>query len=275
MLSRAFLAGFGALLVTSLAAQAGETPWVRTQGADVRLLSGAVVDGKLEAGVEIRLAPGWKTYWRYPGDSGVPPRFDWTGSRNMRTADVAYPAPRRFSDGASGHSIGYKGGSVIFPVTVTLEAPDKATRLDLALDFAVCDTLCVPAQAQMSLDVQAGAREANVALAAARAKLPTPAPIGQAGLGVISFAVDRAANPPVLEVVATTRSDKPDLFAEGPTDAWALPLPARQSLGDGRTRFTLPLDGMPTAARWQGATLSLTLVDGADAVVTTVPLPTD
>ena len=263
------------LVVLSPASRAASAPPVKVPGADVILMAGAVSGINADAGIELKLAPGWKTYWRYPGDSGVPPRFDWTGSRNMRTADVAFPAPRRFSDGASGHSIGYKGGTVIFPVRVTLEAPGKATRLDLALDFAVCDTLCVPAQAQMSLEVTAGASEANAALAAARAKLPAPAPMGQAGLGVVSFTVDRASKPAVLEVVANTRSDKPDLFAEGPTDAWALPLPARQALGDGRTRFTLPLDGLPTDARWQGATLSLTLVDGADAVVTAVPLPTD
>lgn len=261
------------LLASSIAALAGETPWVRTQGADVRLVSGAVVDGKLEAGVEIRLAQGWKTYWRYPGDSGVPPRFDWGNSRNVRAAEVAFPAPRRFSDGASGHSIGYKSGTVILPVTVTLDAPDKATRLDLALDFAVCDALCIPAQAQLSLDVPAGAGAANPALAAARAKVPAAVPMGQTGLGVASFTLDRSATPPVLEVIANSRGEKADLFAEGPSDAWALPLPTREPLPDGRTRFRLALDGLPSGAKWEGATLTLTLVDGPDAVTTPLPLP--
>lgn len=272
MLARLVLS-LALLASTSLAAVAGETPWVRTQGADVRLVSGAVTDGKLEAGIEIRLAQGWKTYWRYPGDSGVPPRFDWSNSRNLKAADVAFPAPRRFSDGASGHSIGYKGGSVILPVTVTLDAPDKATRLDLALDFAVCDALCIPAQAQLSLDVPAGAGAANSALAAARAKIPTAAPIGQAGLGVASFTLDRSATPPVLEVIANTRGEKADLFAEGPSDAWALPLPSREPMPDGHTRFRLALDGLPSGAKWEGATLTLTLVDGTGAVTTPLPLP--
>ncbi|WP_127091202.1 protein-disulfide reductase DsbD domain-containing protein [Aquabacter cavernae] len=262
-------------LLLPAAAQAGETPFVRTQGAEVRLLSGGIDGGTLEAGIEIRLAAGWKTYWRYPGDSGIPPRFDWSGSRNVRAAAVDFPAPRRFSDGASGFSIGYKGGSVILPVRVELDAADKPTRLDLTLDFAVCEALCVPAQAQLSLDVAPGGAKPNPALAAARALLPSPAPVGGAAPAVASFSVDSKATPPVLEVIASTTGEKADLFVEGPTDAWALPLPSRAPDSSGRTRFTLALDGLPSGATWQGAQLNLTLVDGPRAVATVLTLPKD
>ncbi|MBA4791984.1 MAG: hypothetical protein H2042_19955 [Rhizobiales bacterium] len=260
-------------LLLPAAAQAGESPFVRTQGAEVRLIAGGIADGALEAGIEIRLAPGWKTYWRYPGDSGIPPRFDWSGSRNVRAAQVDFPAPRRFSDGASGFSIGYKSGAVILPVRVALEAADKPTRIDLSLDFAVCEALCVPAHAQLTLDVAPGGGQPNAALAAAWALVPVAAPVGGPAPAVATFTLDRAASPPVLDVVATTTSDKADLFVEGPTDAWALPLPARQPDGTGRTRFTLPLDGLPSGASWQGAQLTLTLVDGTRAVASTITLP--
>lgn len=266
--------GVAGLLLPVLA-QAGESPWVKTQGAQVRLVSGGISDGALEAGIEIRLDAGWKTYWRYPGDSGIPPRFDWSGSRNVTGAQVSFPAPRRFSDGASGHSIGYKGGTVILPVRVKLEAADKPTRLDLSLDFAVCEALCVPAQAQLSLDVAPGGGSPNAALAAARAALPEPAPIGGAAPAIASFTLDRAAQPPVLSVIAQTSSEKADLFAEGPSEAWALPLPARTPDGAGRTRFTFALDGLPSGTSWKGAELRLTLVDGARAVETPITLPKD
>lgn len=275
MTVRAFLSLLLVLLALPAAALAGESPWARTQGAEVRLITGGVDGGALEAGIEIRLEPGWKTYWRYPGDSGIPPRFDWAGSRNLRAAQVAFPAPRRFSDGASGYSIGYKGGAVILPVTVELEAPGKPTRLDLSLDFAVCEALCVPAHVQLSLEVAPGGTAPNAALAAARATLPTPAPLGGPAPSVASFTLDRAASPPLLTVVADTASEKADLFVEGPTDAWALPLPARTPDGAGRTRFTLALDGLPTGASWQGAGLTLTLVDGSRAVQTGIVLPKD
>ncbi len=68
----------------------------------------------LRAGIEIKLQPGWKTYWRYPGDSGVPPQFDFAGSENLASAEVLYPAPHSFKDEA-GTSIGYKE-TVVFPV---------------------------------------------------------------------------------------------------------------------------------------------------------------
>ncbi len=263
-------------VVAPAAAHAGESPWVRIQNADVRLVTGGVSDGKLEAGVEIRLASGWKTYWRYPGDSGIPPRFDWTGSRNVRAASVSFPAPRRFSDGASGHSIGYKSGSVLMPVSVDLEAPDKATRLELSLDFAVCEALCVPAHAQLSLDVPPGPGTPNAALAAARASVPAPAVLGSdATPAVLSVKVDGNAKPAVVEVIARTGAEKADLFAEGPSEAWALPLPTREPAGQGRTRFTFALDGLPSGATWKGAQLRLTLVDGDRAVETPAPLPAE
>ena len=61
----------------------------------------------MRGGIEIKLQPGWKTYWRYPGDSGVPPRFDFSGSDNLGRAKVLYPAPHLFTD-ETGNSLGYK-----------------------------------------------------------------------------------------------------------------------------------------------------------------------
>jgi len=269
-------------LLAATQASALETPWTQAGNADVRLVSGAIVDGALEAGIEIRLAPGWKTYWRYPGDSGVPPRFDWSGSRNLDSATVAFPAPRRFSDGASGFSIGYKG-SVILPVRLTLQAPDKPTRIALSLDFAVCEALCVPAHAQVALDVPAGgatgsgatiSAAASTALATARATVPAPAPVGGSQApAVLSATVDTRATPPVVTVAVRAQATKFDLFAEGPEESWALPLPQVQDTRDGITRFTFALDGLPAQADWHGAELRLTLVDGTRAIETRLPLP--
>jgi len=259
-------------LLAATHASALETPWTQAGNADVRLVSGAVVDGALEAGIEIRLAPGWKTYWRYPGDSGVPPRFDWSGSRNLDTATVSFPAPRRFSDGASGYSIGYKG-SVILPVRIALQAPDKPTRIALSLDFAVCESLCVPAHAQVALDVPAGAGAASSALSAARAAVPTAAPAGGTEApAILSATVDSSVTPPLVTVAVRAQAPKADLFAEGPEESWALPLPQRQESQDGISRFTFAVDGLPANAPWQGADIRLTLVDGTRAIETRIPL---
>src|SRR5215471_7085729 len=91
----------GAICALSLIAVAGASadedasPWDGDARSAVRLIAGSAVPGKaVRAGVEIRLKSGWHTYWRYPGDAGVPPRFDFTGSQNVKAVDVLWPAPQ-------------------------------------------------------------------------------------------------------------------------------------------------------------------------------------
>ena len=119
-----------------------------------RLVSGTVggaENGELLAGVQIRLEPGWKTYWRTPGDSGVPPSFDWSGSKNLKEAQVLYPAPHRFAD-AGGTAIGYED-EVVFPVKITPERPGEPVELKLNVAYGLCKTLCIPNQASLSLEL--------------------------------------------------------------------------------------------------------------------------
>ena len=101
--------------------------------------------------MQIRLEPGWKTYWRTPGNSGVPPSFDWSGSKNLKAAQVLYPAPHRFAD-ASGTAIGYED-EVVFPVKITPERPGEPVELKLNIDYGLCKTLCIPNEASLSLEL--------------------------------------------------------------------------------------------------------------------------
>src|SRR5271163_3658962 len=89
----------------------------------------------LRAGVEIRLDPGWKTYWRDPGDSGVPPTLDFSGSENVKSVTVLWPAPERFPDGAGGNSIGYLD-HVILPLRIAPEDAAKHSSVQLKLGYA-------------------------------------------------------------------------------------------------------------------------------------------
>src|SRR6185436_17307592 len=122
------------LLAAAPALAADASAWDGNQRSAVRLIAGARVEGgtAIRAGIEIRLAPGWKTYWRYPGDSGVPPRFDFSKSRNVKSVNVRWPAPQRLAD-ESGTSIGYKHG-VTFPLEVLPEDRSKPVTLSLAID---------------------------------------------------------------------------------------------------------------------------------------------
>jgi DsbC/DsbD-like thiol-disulfide interchange protein len=236
----------------------------------VRLVAGAAPSvGVLRAGVEVRLADGWKTYWRYPGDSGVPPVFDFSKSENIKSVSVLWPAPHRFAY-EGGASIGYKG-DVIFPVHIVADDPGRMATLRLTIDYAVCEKLCIPAHghAELALAAAPSAPEYDAPLAAAEARTPRPAVLGDAGpLGIT--AVRRLSAQPhpriVVDVVAPAGAPL-DLFAEGPTPDWALPLPEpAPGAPPGRQRFVFELDGAPPGVDGTGAPLRFTLVSGENAV---------
>jgi DsbC/DsbD-like thiol-disulfide interchange protein len=242
--------------------------WQSDTHSAVRLIAGAPPGAASvrRAGVEIKLAPGWKTYWRYPGDSGVPPRFDFTRSTNVQAATVLWPAPIRFPDG-SGESIGYKG-SVIFPVHVTPLDARKPVALRLKLDYAVCEKLCIPAEAESELVLAGAASAHESALATAEARVPRRAEIAAGGTLVIrSVRREAGGKPRVVVEVATPAGSGIDLFAEGPTAEWALPLPAPLAArADGVRPFAFELDGLPSGAKADGAVLTLTAVSDKDAI---------
>ncbi len=243
----------------------GVSPWQGDSRSAVRLIGGSARTGGgpdlLRAGIEIKLQPGWKTYWRYPGDSGVPPRFDFSGSENVKSVSVLWPAPQRFFDGAGGASIGY-GQDVILPLRVVpLRAGPVALRLKL--DYAVCEKLCVPVEAQAELMLSRKKTAQEAALTAAEGRVPRRAGVGErSSLAVRS--VRREANRILVDVAANVPVD---LFAEGPSPDWALPLPQPVAGAPGGIqRFSFALEGLPAGAKADRAVLKLTAVSGNEAI---------
>jgi DsbC/DsbD-like thiol-disulfide interchange protein len=157
-----------------LASETGiATPWVEIANAQVRLIAGPGARGKADAylaGVEITMAPGWKTYWRTPGDAGVPPAFDWSQSANLAAAKTLYPAPMRLPE-AGAQTIGYTM-TVVFPVEVTPRDPGKAVALRLTLEFGMCKDICIPAETSLSLALPTGLSGTPPQLAAALERVP-------------------------------------------------------------------------------------------------------
>src|SRR5689334_18982641 len=254
---------------SSGAAQAADaSQWDGDARATMRLIAGGPPQPRnapLRAGVALKLAPGWKTYWRYPGDSGVPPRFDFAGSQNVKDVTVAWPAPHRFSDD-SGITIGYKD-DVIFPLHVVPQDPGKPVRLRVKADYAICEKICIPAEGRAELLLDGRAAEFDQSLAAFEAQVPQRARIGDvAPLAVRAVRRDNSGNRPrVIVDVAAPGSGPVELFAEGPTPDWALPVPEPiAGAPAGLHRFAFLLDGLPPGATASGAELTLTLVaDGS------------
>ena len=117
--------------------------------SQVRLLSGGRQGENWLAGIEIALDPGFKTYWRNPGESGLPPSFDWSQSENVASVEVRWPAPTRHED-AAGVAYVYSQ-AVILPVVVKPKAGDKPVKLALTVDYGICKDICIPAHADLSL----------------------------------------------------------------------------------------------------------------------------
>jgi DsbC/DsbD-like thiol-disulfide interchange protein len=207
---------------------ADASPWDGDSRSTTRLIAANTLsEGSarfLRAGIEIKLATGWKTYWRYPGDSGVPPRFDFAASENVKSVTVRWPAPRQFND-AEGKTIGYKD-RLVLPLRVEVQNPDMPVALRLKLDYAVCEKLCVPveAKAELALADASAATESDVS--EAERLVPKVVALGASGTLAIT-AVRREAGPParIIVDVAAPVGTQVELFAEGPAEDWALPLP--------------------------------------------------
>jgi DsbC/DsbD-like thiol-disulfide interchange protein len=244
---------------------ADASDWSSSDHAAVRLIAGSRPGGEpglLRAGVEVKLEPGWKTYWRYPGDSGVPPRFDFTHSRNVESVTVEWPAPRRFSD-SGGQVIGYKD-AVTLPLRIKPADSSQPVELNLRLDYAICDKLCIPVEAEARLVVDGSAGTQDEALAAAEARTPRPVKLGEGRPAITG--ISRDASGRVVVDVAAPPGMAVDLFVEGPTEEWALPLPEPVPASGGAQRFAFDLDGLPSGARTDGATLRFTLVSPEGAI---------
>lgn len=274
--ARGFLAAFGTLLVlgagiASPARAADASPWDGGMRSAVRLIAGTPTNdaGKkvLRGGIEIRLDPGWKTYWRYPGDSGVPPRFSFTRSENLESVRLLWPAPKRFG-GPGDTSIGYTG-DVIFPLRVLPRDPSRPVLLRFDVDYAICENLCIPADGKAELLLGEEPTAYEDALRQSEERVPKPVAIGQ-GEALAIEAVSREAHgekPRILVDVRAPDAAKLELFAEGPAPDWALPVPEPiPGAPAGLQRFAFELDGIPPGATEEGATLRLTAVAQDQAI---------
>src|SRR5580704_17753310 len=140
--------------IPAFAADAFSTDWAPAAKSRARLIAGG---GDL-AGFEIALSPGAITYWRDPGDAGLPPTLDFSASDNVSSVDPEFPAPKRIKEADGGEAFGYDGG-VVVPLRVKLRDATKPATLKLNADFAVCEKVCLPAKAHLGLALPSSATD--------------------------------------------------------------------------------------------------------------------
>jgi DsbC/DsbD-like thiol-disulfide interchange protein len=253
-----------ALLAESALSASSE--WFETEGARMRLVTAGAPgeDGKLKGALEIALEPGWKTYWRDPGEAGVPPQIGVARSTNIADVEIEFPPPQRFDDGYSVWA-GY-GQPVALPVTFTLAIPEQAAMIEADLFLGICKEVCVPVQARLSLDPRstAGYAEHAQLVASAHAALPAEAKPG--------FRVGRISSEGsalVARVELPESPSDPELFVQAP-DGWVLGTPIFS--GGSRPSFSIPIVERPSGADAK-ARLRYTLVAAEGAVDGVAELP--
>ncbi len=221
--------------------------------------------GRLQGALDIELKQGWKTYWRDPGDNGVPPQLGIDGSTNVTGAEMSFPAPRRHDDGY-GQWAGYDH-SVSLPILFTLAAPQGQTKIDARIFIGICETICIPVQAK--LEVDPGTDPDNgadaQAVEAALAALPREAHPG-------FRAVPGGGNHETLVVQADVPGDPgaADFFIAG-ADDYMFGAPVRSERA-GKLVFSVPILDRPSTPPTNGG-LHYTLTSSGGAVRGVLPYP--
>ena len=254
------------------AADAGAvSDWVAAGQSKVRLIdAGAMAAGDQHlAGLEIALEPDVLTYWRTPGEAGVPPTLDFAASANLARAEVLFPAPTRYDEGGA-EAFGYKNG-VVFPIVATPTAAAAPIDLAVSLSFALCAKLCLPAQAAVALRLSSQGIDPEAGLVReALSRVPVVHALGAGGPLAIESVV-ASPDGAQLTVLAHTKSvTAAALFPEAP-DPWFLQADAGTPEGADRTRFSLRILARPEGASAR-LKLRLTLVGEDKATQTTTDL---
>ncbi|WP_024517571.1 protein-disulfide reductase DsbD domain-containing protein [Bradyrhizobium sp. Tv2a-2] len=263
--ARALLGVAASILLSLFAPNAhaqDASPWQEDAHSAARLLAGSRSGAVLLGGIALQLKPGWHTYWRTPGDSGVPPRFDFSKSDNVEAVTVLWPSPTKFDDGAGGISLGYHD-QIVLPLRIVAKNAEKPVTLRADVNYAVCEKICIPVQANLELTFNSVASTEDSALFAALDTVPKPANVGDPNPLTIRD-VKREGRSEVLVDVVSPDNRPINLFVEGPTPDWGLPVPKLLDHGPpGVKRFAFALEGVPPGVNPEGAALKLTLV-GAD-----------
>jgi suppressor for copper-sensitivity B len=240
-------------------------------------------------GLEIHLQPGWKTYWRAPGDAGLAPQIDWSGSDGLATASIAWPAPLRFSQFGL-ETFGYQD-EVVLPITIHRSDANHPLLVHAGVDLLVCHDLCVPAHFDLTLSLPLGSAPGSASPSATpSAEAPLIASYsrrvpGDGATAGLTLEAVRSANPgDALEVEASAREpfQAPDLIIEStPPQVFAPPSLSLDHDGHHLTARLAPaaaIGATPSAASASapastslvGSTVTVTLVDGERSLESTV-----
>ena len=246
-------------------ALAAASSWFAHEHGAVRMIAGATAGDKIDLGLQFRMKPGWKIYWRSPGDAGFPPQVNWAGSVNLASAEMSWPSPERFSV-LGLETLGYRN-EVVLPITVSPFESGKEIALKARVRFLTCSDICVPYETDLALVLPSGVDAPETTLIDRwRARVPRLG--GDAPLSIDRIEV--AGRTLVVLASAEGGFGKPDLFVEGPPGFRFGP-PEIDSNGP-KASMRIAVQP-PGDAGLEGREATLTLVDGDRAIERRVALP--
>ncbi|MGH6859575.1 MAG: protein-disulfide reductase DsbD domain-containing protein [Phyllobacterium sp.] len=246
-------------------AHAASSQWTKTPGGSVRLIveNPAASASQVRGAIQIDLDPGWKTYWREPGDAGVPPELDLSGSTNIKAHALSFPVPHRFEEGSTNWA-GYKK-PVFLPVTLTLAEPGKPVQIKGHAFLGICETICIPVTAQFEFSIDGTPSDplSTTLVATAFEDLPAAA---SDRFGAMSASKEGD----MLAVSVTLPADDPDIdiFVAG-DGAVSLGMAKLKSREGQHATFSVPVISGKIK---KPLVLAYTLVQGKAAVSGTIPV---
>lgn len=245
-------------------ALASSSPWADVQGGAVRLVTSGKpdADGILRGALQIDLKPGWKTYWRDPGDTGVPPAISLTGAT---LAGVAYPVPQRFDEGGTV----WNGYETPVSFAVRLKMPDgNGEQIEARVFLGICQTICIPLQAELKLDPGADPKNPDDDVVVTQAFEAAPA-AARSGFRLIE--TEKAGKALTVKAELPQPSEAAELFLAAP-EGYSFGPPTRLAGNGGKAGFSVPLYEQPDKPG-SGTMAAYTLVQNGKAVAGTVSLP--
>lgn len=225
-------------LFSTAPAHPASSDWHHVQGGSVRIVtSGAPdADGLVRGALQIDLKPGWKTYWLDPGSSGVPPQLSLTMGGEIALVDIGFPAPQRFDDG---YAL-WTGYDAPITLALTMHLPPEATgpaRVDASAFLGVCETICIPVQAELTFDPYADANDPADTRLVEEAFATVP-PAAEDGFAARAIGVGDDAI--LIEAVVPDGAEATDLFVAG-GDGLIVGVPEAVGRNENGTLFKLPV----------------------------------
>jgi len=254
-------------------AQIGASDWVTTEQTAIRLISATdtVNQNQQQFGLQFKLKKDWKIYWRSPGDAGFPPRPDWSASKNIKSVDMSWPVPERFSV-LGLETLGYKN-EVVFPLNAGITNPGENTTLSTTVDYLTCAEICIPYTANLKLTLAAG-QGVTTDMAILIKQYQDRVPIQNDDFNITNATTEQTVKDGekitllYLNARSKTVFSTPDVFIEGPPElAFSKP---QVSVNANGTEAVLNIEVYGAETSIVGQTFKVTLKDQAQISETAI-----